>query len=250
MMVMAEPTSSLSDRIKTGIDGLDNILYGGIPTGSQVLVCGGPGSGKTLLTLEILYHNAKNGINGTFLALEESQESIIKNFKQAFPELTEIDELISSNKIVLGGNDISSKVHVGNDSEAYTFGNVLSEIETIIKSNDSKCVVVDSISLLKLMLGDLFIYRKSMVSLADNLKRIGVTGFLTLELTSMNRKDIAFSPEFFIFDGTIAMYQNLEDNKRVFAMEILKMRGSNHSLSLAPYEVTGKGFKVFTISEI
>ncbi len=249
-MSMATPISSSNDRIQTGIDGLDNILYGGVPTNSQILVCGGPGCGKTLLTLEILYHNAKKGINGTFLALEEPQANIIKNFKQAFPELVDMDELVSSNKIAIGGNSISSKVRMENDSEAYSFGNVVSEMETIIKSNASKCVVIDSISLLKLMLGDLFIYRKCMIALRDNLQRMGVTGFLTMELPSMNRKDVTFSPEFFIFDGTLAMYQNTEENKRTFVMEILKLRGSNHSMTLAPYEIMGKGFKVFTISEI
>lgn len=249
-MGMEQKPSPPNGRLPTGIDGLDNLLFGGVPKHNQTIICGGPGSGKTLLMMEMLYHNAKNGINGTFLALEEAQESVVANFRSAFPELSDIDELISSNKIVLGGNDISSKVSAGNDSEAYSFGNIISEIETVVKSNGSECVVIDSISLLKLMLGDLLTYRKCMVALADNLKRMGVTGFLVMELTSMNRSAITFSPEFFIFDGTIAMFQNTEENKRTFAMEVLKMRGSNHSMSLAPYEITSKGFKVFTISEI
>jgi circadian clock protein KaiC len=35
-------------RILTGIEGLDKMLKGGFPAGRCILVCGGPGSGKTI----------------------------------------------------------------------------------------------------------------------------------------------------------------------------------------------------------
>ncbi|MBO3802960.1 MAG: hypothetical protein JTT11_03670, partial [Candidatus Brockarchaeota archaeon] len=41
--------------VRTGIDGLDKILGGGIPRGRCVLVIGGPGTGKTTLCLQFLY---------------------------------------------------------------------------------------------------------------------------------------------------------------------------------------------------
>ena len=127
---------------------------------------------------------------------------------------------------------------------------MVSDIEGIVKSNESKCVVIDSVSQLKLMLGNLLLYRKSMVALAANLRRLGVTGFLTIELSSTERQEMVFSPEFFIFDGTVVMYQNWEENKRALNIEGIKLRGSNHSLALAPYEITSRGFKVFAVSEL
>ena len=242
--------SNAPGRLRTGIDGLDNITSGGVPLGNQVIIAGGPGCGKTLLSMQIAYSSAKNGIPSSFITLEETQASVLENFKTAFPEFGDIDDLISKKMIVLAGDETAAKIQGGNDSQSYAFSNVLSDIEDILKINSSKCVVLDSISLLKLMLGDLLIYRKSMFALATNLKRLGVTGFLTMEMHSTNRQEMSFSPEFFIFDGTIIMYQNIEENKRVYGMEILKMRGSDHSLSVAPYEITRRGFKIFTISEI
>ena len=49
-------------RIKSGIEGLDSMLDGGIPEHNQTIIAGGPGAGKTLLSFEILYRNAKAGI--------------------------------------------------------------------------------------------------------------------------------------------------------------------------------------------
>ncbi len=245
-----EDVGEKKGRLSTGIDGLDTLTYGGIPEGNQVIVAGGPGCGKTLLTFEILYNNAKRGTPCTYIALEETQANVLKNFKSAFPAFSDIDSLIESKKIILAGNETSSKVQGGTDSQSYAFSNVLSDIEDIVHLNNSKCLVVDSLSLLKLMLGDILVYRKSMFALSLSLKRLGITSFLTMEMQYTNRQEMTFSPEFFIFDGTILMYQSIEENKRVYGLEVLKMRGSNHSLSVAPYEITDKGFRIFTISEI
>lgn len=237
-------------RVSTGIEGLDALLYGGVPAGNQVLLCGGPGAGKTLLSLEILYNNAKRGIPCTFIALEEQADIVLKNFKRSFTELDDIDDLISKNLVFITGSDTATKIQAGSDSEAYSFSGVVSDIESLVKTNDSKCVAIDSVSLMKLMLGNVLLYRKSMVMLAANLRKMGVTGFLTLEMPSVQKSDISFTPEFFIFDGTVVMYQNWEENKRVFNIEVVKMRGSNHSFALSPYEITSRGFKVFSLSEV
>ncbi len=246
---MAGDNAASGDRLSTGIEGLDTILFGGIPLGNQVVVGGGPGAGKTLLCFEIIYQNAKMGIPCAFIALEEQEKVVLNNFKRAFPAFSDVDELVSSNKIVLAGEEVAAKIQVGSDSESYSFGNVLSSMENVIRSNGAKCVVIDSLSLIKLMFGKSTVYRRYMLALSSNLRRLGVTSLLTVELPRTNRGDMVFSPEFFIFDGTIVMYQNLEEDKRAFNLEVVKMRGSNHSLSFAPYEITNKGFKVFSISE-
>ncbi len=44
----------------TGIPGLDEVTLGGLPTGRPTLVCGGPGSGKTLLGISMLVNGARH----------------------------------------------------------------------------------------------------------------------------------------------------------------------------------------------
>ena len=90
-------------RIKSGIEGLDSMLDGGIPEHNQTIIAGGPGAGKTLLSFEILYHNAKAGIPGVFIALEEKPEVLLSNVKQAFKEFKDIDNPNQLDNIKLFG---------------------------------------------------------------------------------------------------------------------------------------------------
>ncbi len=238
---------STENKIKTGISGLDQMLYGGIEKNSQVLIAGGPGTGKTLMTFEILYNCAKSGINSAFIALEESAKQVIKNAKSAFPDFTDIDELIKSKRLIVDGEDPSLKVQQATDSESYAFGGIVADIENVILSNGSKVVAIDSVSILRLVLETESAYRKAMLALVSNLKRLGVTSILVSEVSSSDRRDVKFTPEFFIFDSVIVMYPQSDENKRLLELEIIKSRGSNHSWALAPYEITPNGFRIFTI---
>ena len=47
------------EKCPTGIQGLDEITHGGLPKGRPTLVCGGAGSGKTLLAASFLVHGAE-----------------------------------------------------------------------------------------------------------------------------------------------------------------------------------------------
>jgi KaiC/GvpD/RAD55 family RecA-like ATPase len=237
------------ERFKTGIAGLDTMLYGGVPINNQVILAGGPGSGKTLMSFEICYNSAKAGIPSVFLALEEEPDKVIKNAKSAFPEFKDIDDLIAKKLLYIDGEGSSNKLQQESDSSKYIFGNMVADIEGILSEYNAKCLVIDSISLIKLMLGDELSYRRSMISLVSNLRRLNVTSFLTVEMPSSERKDLKFTPEFYIFDGIITMYQTGQEDKRTLAIEVVKMRGTNHSWVLSPYEIESNGFKVFTIEE-
>ena len=72
----------MMERTKTGIPGLDELLNGGIPKGSNVLVAGGAGTGKTILTTQYLYNGAtKYGEAGLFVTLEGNVRDIAWNME-------------------------------------------------------------------------------------------------------------------------------------------------------------------------
>lgn len=240
----------MPESVKTGISGLDAMLYGGIPEGNQIIVAGGPGAGKTLLSFEFLYRNAKLGIPGVFFALEENPKRVVENAKKAFSDFTDIDELISKKLLLIDGEDPSARLHEGSDPSTYAFGNVVSDIEGLASSINAKRIVIDSISLLSIIISSPVAYRRAMLALVSNLRRIGVTSMLVSEISNPERSKLTFRPEFFIFDGIINMYQSGEEEKRITAMEVIKMRGSNHSNSTAPYEITSSGFKVYASEEL
>ncbi len=233
--------------IETGIEGLDKMLKGGIPEKNQILIAGGPGAGKTLLCFEIVYRNAKKGIPCLFISMEEQPENIIRNAKETFSSFEDIDELIANKLIIIDGQDPTSKLMDSPDAEGYSFGSIVSDIEEEISKNKAKIIVIDSLSMLSLILTDKIKYRQSLLSLISNFNRLGVTSFITYELSSGERNNLKFSKDFFLFDGVITLYQSGQEDRRMLLTEIVKMRGVNHSYALVPYEITSDGFKIYSI---
>jgi circadian clock protein KaiC len=236
----------MRERTPTGIRNFDGMIDGGIPSGNQVALAGGPGAGKTLLSFEIAYNMAKSGIPSSFISFEEEPESIIANAKEVFTKFKDIDELIEKKKLLIEGKGISIKIIEKSDSPSYSFSTIISDIDDIVAMNGSKFVVIDSISLLHLLIPDPVNYRIALLSLTSKLKSMGVTSILTAELPTSERKDVTFDPEFFTFDGIVLLYEEGEADKRSLTLEIVKMRGSNHSWFLAPYEIMNDGFNILT----
>ena len=107
-------------RVLTGIEGLDKMLYGGVPATNQVVVSGGPGAGKTLLSFNIVYNNAKQGIPSVFITLDETPQNLVRNVKKSFKEIAnEIDSLIEKRLIVVEGENPSTRLQSksGRDSD-------------------------------------------------------------------------------------------------------------------------------------
>lgn len=65
------------ERIHTGIEGLDDIIGGGFPKNSIILVSGPPGGGKSIFCFQFLYEGIKNGDKCLFLTLDKKVEGIL-----------------------------------------------------------------------------------------------------------------------------------------------------------------------------
>ena len=86
-------------KTPTGISGLDDITYGGLPEGRTTLVYGSAGSGKILMAMEFLVKGAENyGEPGVFMAFEETAEDLAENFASLGFNL---DSLEARNKLIV-----------------------------------------------------------------------------------------------------------------------------------------------------
>ena len=63
--------------MKTGIDGLDNMIEGGLPKSSITLVSGPPGSGKSIFCFQFLNAGVKNGEKCLLLTLDKNVEGML-----------------------------------------------------------------------------------------------------------------------------------------------------------------------------
>ena len=85
-----------SAKAPTGITGVDEITGGGLPRGRTTLLVGGPGSGKTVLALQILVHGAQFLREpGIFVAFEETSDRIVANAESFGWKLTELQRVKS-----------------------------------------------------------------------------------------------------------------------------------------------------------
>ncbi|MCD6261123.1 MAG: KaiC domain-containing protein [Thaumarchaeota archaeon] len=84
-------------RLRTGVEGIDKLLEGGIPEGFFVAVTGEPGCGKTIFSIHFIYQGVLDGDKCIYVTTEESRESIIRQaaqFNMDFEKAVEEKRLI------------------------------------------------------------------------------------------------------------------------------------------------------------
>lgn len=221
------------ERVKTGISGLDEMLNGGIPEGRHVALYGGPGSGKTSFSFEYLYRGAKMGENGLYISLEEVPEDLVENMKSTFPMLNDINTLVKEKKIEIVKPDKLELEEVAN------------LLEDRITTNGIKRAVIDSATMIRLSFKSDVDYRQTLFEFLSLLRNLDVTSITTVEATTAKREEMKFDLEHFVMDGIINLYNLDREDRRIRALEIFKMRGTDHSRDLVPFKVTPSGIKVY-----
>ncbi len=221
------------DRIKTGISGLDEMLNGGIPTGRHVALYGGPGAGKTSFCFEYLYHGAQMGEPGLYITLEETIEDITDNMKNTFPLLTDTGKLIKEKKLEIIKPD------------KLELEEVASLLEDRITSNGIKRAAIDSATMIRMAFKNEVEYRQTLFEFLSLLRNLEVTSLTTLEANTSKREEMRYDIEHFVMDGIINLYNIDREDRRIRALEVFKMRGTDHSRELVPFKVTPSGIKVY-----
>lgn len=221
------------ERVETGISGLDEMLNGGIPARRHVALYGGPGSGKTSFGFEFLYRGAKKGQNGVYITLEETYDDIIENMKMTFPMFTDVPKLVKEKKLNIVKPDKLELDEVAN------------VLEEQITDNDVSRAVIDSATMIRMSFKSEIEYRQTLFEFLSLLRNLDCTSITTLEASSPVKSEIKFDIEHFVMDGIINLYNLDREDRRIRALEIFKMRGTNHSRDLVPFKVTPSGIKVY-----
>jgi KaiC/GvpD/RAD55 family RecA-like ATPase len=222
-------------RIKTGIEGFDELIEGGIPKDSFVLLSGNTGTGKSIFGMNFLAYGARNNEPGVYVSLEEGYEA---NKAQMNIFGWNLDELQKNDSLMI----IQPKI--------YNFDKLVEAIQTAIYRSKAKRVVIDSVSLFELYFEDKFNTRRSLLDLAKTLKNLGVTTLAITETDEGSGRLSRDSVEEFVSDGVIVLLIDKKENQMNRAISVRKMRATNHSLKIHPIKIEKKkGIKVYPFEE-
>lgn len=178
---MSNDTNSNSEKCKTGVPGLDEILCGGLPRNHVYLLQGKPGTGKTTLAIGFLLEGARNGEKGLYITFSETRSELETVAKSHGWDLSQIEILeVSPLRLNSGATNQNTLFHPSEVELSKTVNLLLKRIEEI----DAKRIVFDSISELRLLAETSLRYRRQMLHLKDFFTGRGSTVLCLDDLTA------------------------------------------------------------------
>ena len=227
-------------RLDLGIHGLDEMILGGVPRRSLMVVMGGAGTGKTTFGLQFLHHGIENDEKGVYITLEESADAIEQAaIEKGWP----FDEYIENEQLAV--------VDLDPIEMANSLTSIRGDLPRLIESFDAERLVLDSVSLLEMMYGDQAKRRTEVFDFTKSLKRAGITTMLTSEVSENDAYTSKYGIIEYLTDAVfILQYVRSEFQETRLGVEIQKIRNANHSRETKPYEITGEGISVYRQADI
>jgi len=228
---------------KTGINGLDNILGGGIPEGHVVLITGESGTGKTVLSLQWLFEGwAQFEDPGIYLSVTEPFTKAIENvstmdfYDQAPLESGGLRFTDLRSMVELMDFGISGSVSKEDIEE------LVNRIEGLVDKTGARRMVIDSITAVGYMIDDTELFRYFIFRLGTVMSGKNCTIFLTSE---SRNGSTPFNVEDFISDGIIHLDYTHGEEAVIRKMEVRKMRGIDFRSGNAFFNITSDGILVY-----
>ena len=229
-------------KAPTGIDGFDDITFGGLPRGRPSLICGSAGCGKTLFAITFLV----NGTTlydepGVFVSFEERAEDLAANVASLGYDL---DDLVARRKLAIDHVRVErSEIE---ESGEYDLEGLFIRLGYAIDSVGAKRVVLDTIETLFSGLGDAALLRAELRRLFGWLKDRGVTAVITGERGEgqLTRQGL----EEYVSDCVVLLDNRVIDQITTRRLRVVKYRGSAHGTNEYPFLVDHGGISVLPIT--
>jgi len=219
------------DRVPSGIPGLDEMVCGGFVRQSTALIRGGTGSGKTLLCLQYLYNGAvRYNEPGVFLSFAESESSIHQHgkiFGWDFKSLT------AQNKFAVIRYQPHEIVKIIDEG-----GGV---IRDTVESMGAKRLVIDSLTAYEMMFDSEYKANESILTLLEVLRKWNTTALVTSESPITPFGVVGRGRLGFLTDSIIHLYYLRMGAHRKRALEVIKMRDTQHSDEVRLFDLSKNG---------
>jgi circadian clock protein KaiC len=228
----------------TGIVGLDEITFGGLPKERPTLVCGGPGSGKTLLGIEFIVNGVqKYDEPGVIIAFEEKGEDLSVNVASLGFDL---EKLQAEKKVKIDYVHID-KAEIEETGE-YDLSGLFVRLDHAIKTMKAKRLLLDTIENLFGGLTNEGIIRSEIRRLFQWLKDRGVTTLITGErgVATLTRQGL----EEYVSDCVILLDHRVQNQVSTRLLRVVKYRGTVHGTNEYPFLIDEEGISVLPITSL
>lgn len=228
----------------TGITGLDEITFGGLPKERPTLVCGGPGSGKTLLGIEFIVNGVeKFNEAGVILAFEEKGEELATNVASLGFDLErlQLEKKIKIDYVHVDKTEIE-------ETGEYDLSGLFVRLDHAINSIKAKRVLLDTIENLFSGLTNEGIIRSEIRRLFQWLKDRGVTTVITGErgTKTLTRQGL----EEYVSDCVILLDHRVQNQVSTRLLRVVKYRGTVHGTNEYPFLIDREGISVLPITSL
>lgn len=232
------------EKCPTGISGLDEITEGGLPRGRPTLVCGGAGSGKTLLGMEFLIRGITSfNEPGVFMAFEESAQELAENVASLG---FDVPGLIARKKLFIDHVRIErSEIE---ETGEYDLEGLFVRLGAAVDEVGAKRVVLDTVEALFGGLPNEAILRAELRRLFRWLKTRGLTAIITGE--TGERTLTRYGIEEYVSDCVIFLDHRVNNQIATRRLRVVKYRGSKHGTNEYPTLIDEDGLSVLPITSL
>lgn len=238
---MRAPPVIAQAKAATGIAGFDEITGGGLPHERTTLLMGGPGSGKTIFSLQFLAHGAQACKEpGIFVAFEESADRIIANAESFGWNL---GKLRPKRLYFLDAQPPSDLVHAGD----FDLCAMLSGLAIQAADMRARRIVFDALDIVMALLPDAAARRREIYRLHEWLLERGMTGLITLKSgddEAAAEKGGKFHFMQFMVDCAVILDHSVMQGASQRTLRVQKYRGSSFDENESPFLIGSSGFEV------
>jgi circadian clock protein KaiC len=221
----------MSERFSSGDERLDAVLGGGLPANALNMIIGLPGSGKTILAEQFVFHNASPRRPGMYLStVSEPLEKIVRYGER----LGFFDAEAIGTSVYF--EDLGDTLNDGGLNE------VLGHVRTVITDRRPGVIVIDSFKALSVYAENPQAFRQFLHELAAILTALPTTAFWVGEYA---REEIATAPEFAVADAIISLTTRREAERAIRHLEVLKLRGTGFMSGEHAYRIVADGLQVY-----
>ena len=224
-------------RIRTYIKGLDEQLQGGIPKGHVVLIAGKPGTMKSSVAFNVLYHNAKDhGTGAVYVTLEQGRDSLLGSMANLGLDIAGMEKSFS----VLDLGLIRKRLKkMQNRSWIEVFKMYIDNLDQTMELG---LIVVDSLAVLS-VLAKFMEPRDDLFDFFEWIRDLGLTSFLITEMDQGSGQFAEYGEDF-LSDGIIHLDLTRHEQSVDLYLSVVKMRKTAHRRGYFPLIFDENGFEI------